>query len=147
MKEAVTAYLRLFNETTFPGERTPERLAEVLDRLAVAFHETKDVAPATNAPPPSLSYAEARERVRRSFPDFGVYAVAAPEDLPPAEVMVGDAIDDLADIYNDLSGVAWLLQNGSEADAIWQFRFDFQSHWGRHLLNLRSYLHWRLYEH
>jgi len=63
-----------------------------------------------------------------------------------SECMTGDAIDDLADIYGDLIGVSWLWENSGEADAVWHFRFGYQTHWGRHLLDLRSYLHWKLYE-
>jgi len=146
MLESVREFLRLFEDASPAEVHSSERLCEALDRLLLTYHESSNIAPDTNAQPPSLSYDEVRERVRRSFPDFGFYAVAAPENMPPSAVMVGDAIDDLADIYKDLSGVAWLLENGNDADALWQFRFDFQSHWGRHLLNLRSYLHWRLYE-
>jgi hypothetical protein len=80
------------------------------------------------------------------FPDFGFYSVADPGDLP-GEVLVGDAIDDLCDIARDLREVRWLADHGHEADAIFAFRFGYQSHWGQHLHDLRRYLYFRQFEH
>ena len=51
-----------------------------------------------------------------------------------------DAIDDLADIAKDLIQFMWFLDNVSLSDAIWDFRFGYQSHWGPHLHGLRAYL-------
>jgi hypothetical protein len=59
---------------------------------------------------------------------------------------MGAGWDDLADITSDLREVLWCWENTSEADAAWHFRFLYQIHWGRHLHNLRSYLHMRLFE-
>jgi len=146
MNEAIRAYLDLFSQERSPKEVNCEDLVEVLDRLLVAYHDTRDAAPDSETHPPSLSYDAVRKRVQRSFPGFGYYAWSPPETLPGDAVMTGDAVDDLADIYKELSGVAWLSENSSNADAVWHFRFGFRSHWGRHLLDLRSYLHWRLFE-
>ncbi|MCC6498567.1 MAG: DUF5063 domain-containing protein [Propionibacteriaceae bacterium] len=53
------------------------------------------------------------------------------------EVMTGSVADDLADIWRDLKdaleadrqGVAW-------QDVVWQIRFDLQTHWGKHAVEL-----------
>lgn len=37
--------------------------------------------------------------------------------------------------------VLWLFENADENDAIWDFRFGYQTHWGRHLHEMRVYLH------
>ena len=58
----------------------------------------------------------------------------------------GDAVDDLTDIVHDLSDVAWCWDHTGPDEAIWRFRFGFQTHWGQHLFNLRSYIHAALYE-
>ncbi|MFN7134579.1 MAG: DUF5063 domain-containing protein, partial [Myxococcales bacterium] len=60
-----------------------------------------------------------------------------------AQIMVGDAIDDIVDIANDLQQVVWRWETTSEADALWHFRFSFTSHWGAHLRALQLYLHER----
>jgi hypothetical protein len=51
------------------------------------------------------------------------------------------AASDLAEIASDLSEVLWLFENASHNDAVWDFRFGYQSHWGRHLHEVRTYLH------
>jgi hypothetical protein len=142
----VRNFLRLFEDATPAEERTPERLSELLDRLLIAYHESAEVAPQSHARPPSGNYEDDRRRMERCFPDFGLYGSSGPEIWPGGEVLVGDAIDDLADLYAELRGVDWLSINSGQADALWHFRFGYQSHWGRHLLDLRSYLHWKLYE-
>ena len=146
MLDSVRNFLRLFEDATPAEERTPERLAELLDRLLIAYHESADVAPETDTVPPSGDFRDDRRLMESCFPDFGHYAWCEPEDDPGRDVLVGDAIDDLADIYAELRGVDWLSANGSQADTIWQFRHSYQAHWGRHLLNFRSYLHRKLHE-
>lgn len=51
------------------------------------------------------------------------------------------AVGDLVEIAADLMEVLWLFDNASENDAIWQFRWGYRHHWGRHLHELRVYLH------
>ena len=146
MINAIADFLLLFEDATPAEARTPQRLAELLDKLLVAYHESADAAPVTDSLPPAGDFKSDRCLVRTCFPNLDLYAWTAPENAQTSNAMMGDAVDDLADIYADLRGVAWLLENASPADAVWQFRFGYQSHWGRHLLNLRSYLHWKLYE-
>ncbi|MGF1594498.1 MAG: DUF5063 domain-containing protein [Kiloniellaceae bacterium] len=146
MIAAVREFLRLFEEATPDEERTPERLSERLDRLLVAYHESPDFAPQSHVLAPSRDFRDDRRLMEARFPDFGYYAWCEPGELLSDDVMVGDAIDDLADIYSELRGVMWLLENSSQSDAVWHFRFGYRTHWGRHLLDLRSYLHWKLHE-
>jgi hypothetical protein len=49
-------------------------------------------------------------------------------------------LDDLGDLYGDMSEVDDLFLGGREADARWEFRFGFESHWGEHALALIGYL-------
>ena len=65
------------------------------------------------------------------------WRVFDPTDPKPDDPLQGDLADDLADIYCD-------LQRGMEpwdsADAatrreiLWSWRFSYESHWGRHLV-------------
>jgi hypothetical protein len=52
--------------------------------------------------------------------------------------------DDLADLYRDLKdGLAlWHAGNPqSRTDAIWEWRFGFENHWGRHALSALRDMH------
>jgi hypothetical protein len=41
--------------------------------------------------------------------------------------------DDLADIYKDIKEGLKLFEEGKINDAVWEWRFHFEGHWGRHL--------------
>jgi hypothetical protein len=46
--------------------------------------------------------------------------------------VVGDLIDDLGDVYRDLMAglVQWRM--GNTGEALWEWRFRFEFHWGEH---------------
>ena len=54
--------------------------------------------------------------------------------VPSEEPVIGDVIDDLADIYKDLKDGLWYLGRGSELDAVFRWRFSLGAHWARHIL-------------
>ena len=63
--------------------------------------------------------------------------------------VTGDLADDLADIYGDLrAGLAFEISAGQAAprDVLWTWRFDFESHWGRHATSALRALHALLYD-
>lgn len=118
-------------------------LAAALDRLLAAYHDAPDANPSYSeleAPRENgtLLYKALAER----FPDYGLYPVADPAGELGEAVMVGDAIDDLADITLDIREVIWLADNVGPDDAYWSFRLHF-FHWGRHARELSLYLHAR----
>ena len=55
-----------------------------------------------------------------------------PSEVPPKEGEIGGLADDVADIYRDLSAGLSLVDVGHLADAQWELRFSFVTHWGRH---------------
>jgi hypothetical protein len=53
--------------------------------------------------------------------------------------------DDLADVWRDMKhGLAALDSGASDTDVIWEWRFSFYSHWGRHATEALRVLHARL---
>ena len=88
------------------------------------------------------SYDVVRKRVSSRFPDFGFYNKASDvtSSVGEADCIVGDAIDDLADIYRDLAEFSWLWSNSTTQEAIWALKFSFDTHWERHLRELQIYL-------
>lgn len=48
------------------------------------------------------------------------------------EVVVADAVDDLADVIIELRDVEWRFEHTSEADALWTLENGFRTHWAAH---------------
>jgi hypothetical protein len=118
-------------------------LAKALDELVATYHRVADVEPDTTEASAAPRPDEKRivDAATAKFPDLGWYALVDPEGAPDQQVGMSIAASDLAEIASDLMGVLWLFENGSHNDAVWDFRFGYQSHWGRHLHELRTYLH------
>ncbi|WP_372526157.1 DUF5063 domain-containing protein [Piscinibacter sp.] len=67
--------------------------------------------------------------------------IFSPLVLRPEEPVVGDLADDLVDIYRDVATGLCLYDAGSVDDAIWQWGFNFQIHWGEHASSAVRALH------
>ena len=122
-----------------------ESLEMVLDKLALTYHFVGESSDDENeyAAAPIRDYSRWRELVGGRFPNLGFYNIPSTISIKigDAEVDTGDALDDLADIANELSEFAWRWQNNGENDALWHLRFSYESHWGSHLRSLQMYLH------
>jgi hypothetical protein len=122
-----------------------ERLTRGLDELALAYHLCPETEPGERDGEPCRSdYRQLYQALGARFPNLGLYACADPTEVLH-EPLVGDAIDDLADIVLDLQEVLWRFDHLGADDALWHFRFLFRSHWGRHLRELALYLHARMF--
>ena len=91
---------------------------------------------------PDFDYKEIRKNLLGNFPDFGLYHVAYDCHLikKDADLIMGDALDDLTDIIKDMLAVKWKYENTSIDDAKWEFDFSMRNHSERHLVNLLKYL-------
>lgn len=49
--------------------------------------------------------------------------------------------DDLSDIYRDLREGLLLYQRGQIVEAVWEWRFHFEIHWGAHLTGAQRAIH------
>lgn len=77
------------------------------------------------------------------FPEYGFYPVADPAKTMEDALMMGDAIDDLADLTLDMREVVWAAEHLGIDDAHFAFRLLF-FHWGQHARELSLYLCSRL---
>ena len=121
-----------------------ESLPASLDELACAVHRTVFTFDERDFPDaPRVGLEERRALVSAHFPALGYYNLADPttREIGAAEIVVGDGIDDIADIYADLKEALWCWDNTSVDNSLWHFTNSFEYHWGLHLRSLQYYLH------
>ncbi|MEP3226591.1 MAG: DUF5063 domain-containing protein [Parasphingorhabdus sp.] len=142
IEASINGFLSLLSGTSKDSDGRLAKLAMALDSLVWAYNHSSDVEPDTDdVDNPQSDYDLLAKRASEVFPELGYYCDVDPDESIEQKIGVGDAIDDIADIARDLSEVLWLKQNVSENEAVWMFRFGYESHWGRHLHDLRRYLH------
>lgn len=61
------------------------------------------------------------------------------EEEPKVDVV--QLADDMADIYRDVKEGLVLFDKGLFDDANWEWRYNFQIHWGRHLTSALTAIH------
>lgn len=144
LKTVIDEFIDLIKNGTYSVRQNKVRLGGLLDELATGFQVKSFTFANIDYPdPPQMNQKELRELVCKHFPDFGYYNMAETMvgKIGESDIAVGDAIDDIVDIANELSGVAWRWENTDPDDAIWHFYRGFVSHWGTHLRFLQLYIH------
>ena len=87
-------------------------------------------------------------RLQEELGDWDVYRQVF-NPVRDTEAIPGSLADDIADVYRDLNkGVALLKRAQSEPEeAIWEWRIGFDSHWGKHAIDMLRAIHFLLEEH
>ncbi len=119
------------------------RLALLLDRLALAQHFAGPSVDRADYPEaPRRNADELRSRVCERFPNYGFYNLpeAVVENIGESSCVVGDAIDDLAEIAADLYEIEWYWSNTGEENALRYLQLSYRTHWQEHLRGLQLYL-------
>jgi hypothetical protein len=116
-------------------------LSRVLDKLSLTFDECNQSALPGGEPGIPVEQQALRDCIVQAFPTLGHHAAILPDAAATSSPTIGDAVDDLVEIAAELMQIEsyWHRKAPDEAKAY--FAFTFRTHWGRHLLNLRSYLH------
>jgi hypothetical protein len=143
IKQTIDDFLTLVENGCDSIEENEAQLKLLLDKLALAQHfslfkfDEKNYANA-----PVQDHTVLRKSVESRFPNYGYYNIAEDisKNIGETKVNVGDAIDDIADIAQDLREVAWCWTHNSQKDGLWHFRNNFKFHWGEHLRGLQLYL-------
>ena len=146
--QVIEHFLELFSSTP-----TTTALRHSLDELAVAMSRLSALEPSMGDEDQDQDQDQDqdethwREKARRAFPRLGFYYSAQPcePDMGRPEVVLGDALDDLADIATELNRAKSHLLVGNKTLAISTLLFSYQTHWGSHLRSLQFFLHekWR----
>ncbi|HYF02776.1 MAG TPA: DUF5063 domain-containing protein [Patescibacteria group bacterium] len=143
IKAAITEFIDVIEK---PKETIAERekaLAIALDKLILFKNFAPDVFDNKEYPDsPNIEHELLLKRVKELFPEFGFYNAAnsVTDEIAETELVVGDALDDICDIYKDLKEVQWRFENTSENDALWHFGSMIGQHWLQHALFLRLYI-------
>jgi uncharacterized protein DUF5063 len=144
--EQFVAEIRRFNEIVvkeFPVDaKALQELGSTLSRLLDFGERCPDVWSKTEIEAPEIDRKKIADIIDKRFPDFEFYNSCIPENAPvdDARIEVNDACDDVYDIYHDLNESLWYFENGEPALFIWTAKTLFM-HWGRHAINIKSYLH------
>jgi hypothetical protein len=137
---------RHFLTVVWDGEApTDGALLAALDRLLAAYHETPHTSLSDEGvEAPRQDGSSLAKEVAARFPDYGLYPVADPTKPYEGAAMMGDAIDDLADLTSAMREVIWLAENAGIQEAHRDLR-SFFFDWGRHARELSLYLHARIW--
>jgi hypothetical protein len=130
----------------FERDEIFRRLGSLLPQMIYAATQLPELEPASEVEAPEISRAAWSERfgaLNSTLGELGDYwttmAVAGPDE---PEVVYLPLADDLADIWRDLSGgLSLLASGGNVADAVWEWRFLFQVHWGAHAVEALRAVH------
>lgn len=76
-----------------------------------------------------------------NLPIEGYWVVFDPTQDEDNEPVYGLLSDDLADIYQNIKYGLLLFEAGHIEEAIWEWKFNFNIHWGRHLVNAQSVIY------
>lgn len=96
---------------------------------------------------PAIDYNDAKAMILGKLEKRFYWHVFNPMDESDKEPVCGDLVDDLADIYKDLKTSLNLYNSGlkdCKQNAAWQFKFDFENHWGSHCINALYAIHYFL---
>lgn len=140
---ALRGFLELLESTD--KQANVELLELWLGQLAFIQHFIGDVSSDESeylASPPAREYARSRKLAAEQFPVLGYYSVpdAIPLQIIPTEIPIGDAVDDLAEIIEEVAECLRRWENNGESEALWYLRFSYQAHWGAHVRNLQAYI-------
>ncbi|QGX96860.1 hypothetical protein EI983_00610 [Roseovarius faecimaris] len=141
-----------FLKDVWTGEPpTVSRLIELLDALIASYHLTTEaIAPEATTDPPNRDWKAVYDQTAKRFPNLGLYPIADPLAEGAGTLMMGDAIDDIADITSDLRDVVWVAENHGAKCADTHFR-QLYVHWGTHARELLLLLHakqtWQPFDH
>ena len=117
-----------------------QKLSVLLAGLYLAAINLPDVEPTDS----DLDFVVQNPKI--SFEDVdGYWEVFDPYEQE--EPLMASLADDITDIYTDIKKRFSIYERGTEADvvdAVWHWRFDFESHWGFHLVDALRAIHWAI---
>lgn len=142
VKVAVGHFLELVVNGRGSEQENVEALETALDMLAWIQNLVEPAAQEDHPEAPTHEFEKMRMLIAEQFPTFGTYHAPAQnaEQNGEAEVLVGDAVDDLASIACRLYEIAWRFQNTTDEDALGVFSRTYSNEWRSPLRALQWYI-------
>jgi hypothetical protein len=123
-----------------------EEAKKALQLLAALYHYVLKICPSDSGEDidgERISDEEWKKIYKRfgALP-FNYYSdFFSPAKMALEKPETGDLADDLTDIYRDLKAGLGLYDKGYVAEAMWEWKQNFQIHWGRHAAGALNALH------
>ena len=99
---------------------------------------------------PEAAYADLTKSLHGFIGPYNLYWEIYDPLLPePDEPVAGNLTDDLTDIYRDVHRGLHAWRSGDpdrRLDGLWDWRFSFETHWGRHSVDALRAIYWLLYD-
>lgn len=144
IKSIISKFINLIENSNLSREENETELEFLLDSLSFAQHFVTYQLEDNEYPEARRIDQEIlRAKISNLFPSFSFYnrLENSINEIKKNEIIIGDAIDDILDIANELYDVLWLWDNTSQANALWYFQNNNISHWKEHLRGLQIYLY------
>ncbi|WP_124542756.1 DUF5063 domain-containing protein [Piscinibacter terrae] len=109
--------------------------------LAMPQPWSEHVSPRSEEQAVDMTVALSAVRLRAAAIPLQHYSEIFSPLVPQDEPVVGDLADDLVDIYRHLARGLQLHAAGLVDDALWEWGFNFQVHWGEHASSAIRALH------
>lgn len=138
------------NQQALTVSEFTRQVIEILPRLYVAALNLPEVEVTTDEPLPSatqqLHAGQLHIEIADKLDPYNIYweALNLFAYLEEESNGAGDIADDLVDIYCDLKRGLASYSEGTEGhslDAVWDWKFHFDIHWGKHLVDALRVLH------
>jgi hypothetical protein len=127
-----------------------EQVQRVLTRIYALALELPSVAPDTaDEPPDHMTHQDWLGYYRRLGDYLGTadlyWMVFDPTDADDHDAIASTLSDDLSDIYRGLAAFLADAAPTPNRDAVWSVRFNFEIHWGHHVVAALTAIHALLY--
>ncbi len=122
-----------------------EALIQVTQLYLAALHlppPWNDELPEEN-PPDLVSADEVNEIFARALqlPLTNYSEIFDPIPIPAEEPVVGNLADDLSSVFRHVAEGLRLFDSGRKLEAVWEWGFSLQSHWGEHATSAIRAMH------
>lgn len=143
LRSIVEQVVRLVENGTGSTLEVEKLFLKSLDSIAFHMHDLVPEEPENFLLIPENDYESIRKFVESRFPNWGYYNIVndVTSNIGRTEVKIGDAIDDVTDIIDDLKKVLWSYENEDEKVALWHLHDGYKNNWRWHLRHLQFYLY------